>query len=518
MSQQQWNGSTLLSPLQHFAALPETARQQLLSSLSEDELAALAYQWRDWQARPNQQVPDGDWRFWFVMAGRGFGKTRVGAETTREWVKTYEFVNIIGATADDARDIMIEGESGIMSVCPPWERPTYLPSKRQLSWPNGAKSLIFTADEPERLRGKQHMRLWADEVAAWRYPESWTQAMLGLRLGDDPRAVVTSTPKPTELVRRLVDNEHTLLTRGTTYDNLANLAEAFADEIITELEGTRLGRQELLGELLEDEGLAYPYNELLHVIRPFSVPPSFERFEHMDFGTSDSSATAWYVQAVDYDGNLIVLDGFYQPGLPSETAPQILALRESSWEARNERGVRTPNYCFADPAIFNPGQTTNRWGQPAVVADEFRDAGLPVLKANNDRRAGYIRIATLLRADDQHRFPAWHARAGEVGSPRLFIFDVPGTLELREVLRWAPLEESETGPYHGPYPGEAVAVKWEGRKGHAHASLRYGVMSRPSPSSEPVSVSPDPRRAFLDELNDRDQQRAGRFSRRRYVA
>lgn len=435
------------------------------------------------------------------MAGRGFGKTRIGAETTREWVKSYEFVNIIGATADDARDIMIEGESGILAVCPAWERPEYKPSKRQLEWPNGAKSLIFTADEPERLRGKQHMRIWADEVAAWRYPESWTQAMLGLRLGDDPRAVVTSTPKPTELVRALVGNAHTLVTRGSTYDNLSNLASAFADEIITEYEGTRLGRQELLGELLDDEGLAYPYNERLHVIAPFAVPASFERFEHMDFGTSDSSATAWYLQAVDYDGNLLVLDGFYEPGLPSETAPKILKLRHESWEIRDERGQPVDNACYADPAIFNPGQTTNKWGAPAVVADEFTDAGIRLHRANNDRRAGYVRIATLLRADPNHRFPAWHERAGEPGSPRLFIFDVPGTLELRDAVKWAPLEESDTGPYHGPYPGEAVAVKWEGRKGHAHASLRYGVMSRPSPSDfkhpEPDWTDEAARRAHL---------------------
>src|SRR5689334_4939344 len=112
MSQRPSSGSTLLSPLQQFALLPDDQRESFLRSLSDDEKAALAYQWRDWIARPNQTLPPGDWRFWFVMAGRGFGKTRVGAEATREWVKTFEFVNIIGATADDARDIMIEGESG----------------------------------------------------------------------------------------------------------------------------------------------------------------------------------------------------------------------------------------------------------------------------------------------------------------------------------------------------------------------------------------------------------------------
>ena len=125
---------------------------------------ALKYRW-DVNAREKQRLPTIDFFIWCILAGRGFGKTRTGAETVREWIKTNAYVNLIGATADDARDIMIEGESGILSVCPKIERPDYLASKRQLKWPNGAISLIFTADEPERLRGKQHYKIWADEVA-----------------------------------------------------------------------------------------------------------------------------------------------------------------------------------------------------------------------------------------------------------------------------------------------------------------------------------------------------------------
>jgi predicted phage terminase large subunit-like protein len=187
-----------------------------------------------------------------VLAGRGYGKTRVGAETVRMWARDYSLVNLIGATTDDVRDIMIEGESGILSVCPDHERPTYLPSKRRLEWPNGAKSLLFTADEPERLRGKQHMKLWGDELAAWRYEESWDQAQFGLRLGNNPQAVVTTTPKPTKLVRELVKDPKSYVTRGTSYENRPNLAPAFYSKIISKYEGTRLGRQELNAELLED--------------------------------------------------------------------------------------------------------------------------------------------------------------------------------------------------------------------------------------------------------------------------
>jgi phage terminase large subunit-like protein len=209
----------------------------------------------DWSAlaRENQRLPAGDWVTWLILAGRGFGKTRTGAETVRQWVSEGEqYVNLIGATADDARDIMIQGESGILACCPRDERPIYKKSERCLLWPNGAKSLIFTADEPERLRGKQHGKLWADELGAWRYPESWDQALFGLRLGKRPQAVVTTTPRPTPIIRLLVSESTTHVTRGSTHDNKANLAPTFFSQIIAKYENTRLGRQELYAEILDD--------------------------------------------------------------------------------------------------------------------------------------------------------------------------------------------------------------------------------------------------------------------------
>lgn len=197
-------------------------------------------------------LPQGAWAYWLILAGRGFGKTRTGAETVREWVKSNRFVNLIGATADDARDIMVQGESGILACCPRWERPEYKPSQRALHWPNGAKSLIFTADEPERLRGKQHEKLWCDELAAWRYSDAWDQAKFGLRLGANPQAVVTTTPRPTAMVKALIADAATVTTRGKTADNRANLAPAFFDAILKRYEGTRIGRQEIAGEILDD--------------------------------------------------------------------------------------------------------------------------------------------------------------------------------------------------------------------------------------------------------------------------
>lgn len=233
------------------ATLPPSILAEL-NKLSDRDAHLLLYDWSIWGRTAQQAPTHRPWTFWLILAGRGWGKTRTGAEWVRDQVKVSQFVNLIGATADDARDIMIEGESGILAICPKDERPQYKKSERKLVWPNGATSLIFTADEPERLRGKQHEKIWADEVAAWRYPESWTQAKLGLRLGNNPQACLTTTPRPTKLVKEIAADPATVVTRGTTYDNRANLAESFFSQIIKTYEGTRLGRQELNAEILDD--------------------------------------------------------------------------------------------------------------------------------------------------------------------------------------------------------------------------------------------------------------------------
>lgn len=235
------------------AALGEQERAAVIASMPPADAEALTYSWEDWR-RPNQTEPSGDWTYWLILAGRGFGKTRMGAEWVRARVKAgYHRVNLLGATADDARDIMIEGESGILAVCPPAERPIYRKTLRRLDWPNGASSLVFTADEPDRLRGKQHDALWCDELAAWRkLKEAWTQAKLGLRLGPRPQAIITTTPKPRKVLKAIAEDPDTAVTTGTTYDNRANLAPAFFDSVIREYEGTSVGRQELLGHMLSE--------------------------------------------------------------------------------------------------------------------------------------------------------------------------------------------------------------------------------------------------------------------------
>lgn len=224
----------------------------MLTSLTEKDKAALGSYWPI-KARPKQRAPEGDWSVCMWMTGRGWGKTRCGSEWVRQQVASgKKRIALVAPTAADARDVMVEGESGILACSPSWNKPTYEPSKRRLTWDNGAIATTYSADEPERLRGPQHDAAWCDELASWRYPEAWDMLMFGLRLGENPQCVVTTTPKPKKIIRQLVNDPKCVVIRGSTYENRSNLAEAFFDQIVRAYEGTTLGQQELHGELLEE--------------------------------------------------------------------------------------------------------------------------------------------------------------------------------------------------------------------------------------------------------------------------
>lgn len=233
------------------------ARSEFLSQLSAEDQLYLEYLWPFW-ARPKQLAPPGNWRTWLCLAGRGFGKTRTGVEWVRSQIESGNCrrMALVARTAADVRDVIVEGESGILAISPPWFKPEYQPSKRRLVWPNGAIAHTYSSDKPEQLRGPQHDGALADELASWRYPEAWDMLQLGLRLGRDPRAVVATTPRPTPLIRKLMERPTTVITHGTTYENRSNLAPPFFEEIINQYHGTRLGQQELLAKLLTDNPLA----------------------------------------------------------------------------------------------------------------------------------------------------------------------------------------------------------------------------------------------------------------------
>jgi phage terminase large subunit-like protein len=307
------------------ASLPPAQRSRLLRRLTPDEIDALNYDWKFW-ARPNQLAPSGDWRTWLLLAGRGFGKTRTGAEEVRNRIAAgYRRIALVAPTAADVRDVMVEGESGILAISPQNNRPRYIASNRRLTWPNGAIATTYSAEEPERLRGPQHDFAWCDELAAWRYPEAWDMLMFGLRLGRDPRVVVTTTPKPIKLIRELLADQTTAITRGSTFDNRANLAPAFLSQIITKYQGTRLGRQELDAEILDDTPGALWRIGLIDDLR-------VKRGDHPDFtrivvaidpaasAGEDSDETGIVVAAKGTDGHGYVLHDGSGRMMPTEWA------------------------------------------------------------------------------------------------------------------------------------------------------------------------------------------------------
>lgn len=205
-------------------------------------------------ARKDQRPPtDPDWLVWLLLSGRGSGKTRAGTEYVHRAVRKVSRIALIAPTGADARDVMLEGESGILTIAPPGFRPVYEPSKRRLTWPNGAVGTVFSAEEPDRLRGPEHYMAWCDEAAF--YPlvqEVWDNMLFGLRLGPRPRVIVTTTPKPRPWLKELIKDKATRISRASTYDNLENLSPVFAQKVIAKYEGTRLGRQELYAEILDD--------------------------------------------------------------------------------------------------------------------------------------------------------------------------------------------------------------------------------------------------------------------------
>lgn len=287
-------------------------------------LRSAFYDWSIW-ARPAQLAPPGDWRIWLILAGRGFGKTRSGAEWVRQQVDqgTAGRIALVGATAADVRDTMVEGESGLLRVFPDEQRPRYEPSKRRITFHNGAIATTYSADEPDRLRGPNHDLAWADEVAAWRYAESWDQLMFGLRIGERPRAVATTTPKPTRLIRNLVERHDTAVTRGSTYDNAQNLSPAFLDEMRTRYEGTRLGRQELDAELLLDADGALWNRDMLDDARTTTVPTLTRIVVAIDpaiTANAGSDETGIVVAGVGVDGHGYVLEDRTVKGTPAEWA------------------------------------------------------------------------------------------------------------------------------------------------------------------------------------------------------
>ncbi len=295
---------------------------------------ALENSWRS-KALPHQIEPEGDWwTIWALIAGRGAGKTRAGAEWVLEQIAAgRKRLALIAPTAADARDVMVEGESGILACAPEWNRPVYEPSKRRLTWPNGAMATTYSAEESQRLRGPQHDAAWADELAAWSDAQAtWDMLNFGLRLGTRPRIMVTTTPKPTKLLRDIIARQgrDVAITRAGTRDNAANLAPSFLATVEAQYAGTRLGRQELDGELLTDTPGALWSLDMIEAarIRRDEIPDMRRIVVAIDpavTSNADSDETGLIVAGVGVDGKGYVLEDRSGRYSPTEWAREAVA-------------------------------------------------------------------------------------------------------------------------------------------------------------------------------------------------
>ncbi len=270
----------------------------------------------DWTlfARDNQLEPPGKWNTWLLLGGRGFGKTRTAAEWVRSLAERGldRRIALLGRTSSDVRDVMIEGESGLLSISPPWFKPVYEPSKRRLTWPNGVIATTFSADEPDMLRGPQFHAAWCDELAAFKNVAAWDNLRFGLRLGRRPRVVVSTTPRPTDEIRALVKDPTTHVTRGSTYENKRNLAPDFLSRILAKYEGTRLGDQEIHAMVLDDTEGALWTQALVDASRADKAPEEFKRIvvavDPAVTSKATSDETGIVTVGLDWEGRAWVLD------------------------------------------------------------------------------------------------------------------------------------------------------------------------------------------------------------------
>ena len=322
-------------------ALPDAEVAEILKQLGPQQSEELRYNWEFW-ARPEQLEPTGDWNAWLALAGRGWGKTRAGAEWVRHRIKKGDkIVHCVAPTKGDVRRVMVEGDSGLLNVCwkgdktyrgKPIGFPVWSPTNNTLTWENGSKAVFFSAEDPERLRGPQAYSAWTDELCAWRNAqETWDMMMFGLRLGRKPQVFITTTPKTTKLLRNIIDDEKTVVSKGSTYDNSANLADTFLDAVRKTYEGTRLGRQELYAEILDEASGALWNRTLLHKceIDRDEVPPLSRIVVAVDpavTNKTDSDMTGIIVAGIDQEGTAYVIEDHTDRYSPKEWAAKAIQL------------------------------------------------------------------------------------------------------------------------------------------------------------------------------------------------
>ncbi len=321
-----------------------SARERLSAILDQGERNEFNYHW-NLMARPSQLAPTGDWRVWMIMAGRGFGKTRSGTEWVRQIAEDNPNARIalVAASLAEARSIMVEGESGIIACSPPDRIPVFEPSLKRLRFPNGAIANLYSAGEPEGLRGPEHSHAWCDEIGKWplsaqRATRCWDNLLMGLRVGSDPRIVATTTPRTVPLVERLLGQEadgSVAVTRGSTYENVGNLPVRFFEAVTQEFQGTQLGRQEIAGEFLRDvEGALWSRSTLEAVREARTMSDKRRVVVAVDPPVSShGDECGIVVAALDADGvGHVLADCSVAQAAPAAWAKAVSAAAEE-WEA-----------------------------------------------------------------------------------------------------------------------------------------------------------------------------------------
>lgn len=442
-------------------------------------------EWRK-LARPEQLPPPGEWLTWAYIAGRGAGKTRSAAELTHEWATAAKVrIALVGRTPADVRDIMIEGESGLLAVARD-NRPVYQPTKRRMTWPNGSIATTYSAEVPAQLRGPQHHFAWADEAAAWTdapkgdvVDTAWNNLMLGLRLGQRPQCVVTTTPKPNKLIKALLARPSTVVTKGTTYDNLANLAPSFREKVLAAYEGTRIGRQELLGEILEDVEGALWTIALIDATRvPESAVPELQRvvvaIDPSGGEGPDSDEQGIIVAGLGVDGEVYVL------------ADRSCKLSPHGWASR---AIAAYHEFSADKIIAE----RNFGGDmvEATILTEWSSAPVKVITASRGKvqraepvAAAYEKrrvhhVGPLSKLEDQ--MTTWTPADG--ASP-----------DRMDALVWAVTELTDNF-------GAAAWIAWAKRKAEEAAGTAVAV-------AEPVAAVPEPQPQVTKPVTFTRQQQA----------
>ncbi|MBV1705866.1 MAG: terminase family protein [Hyphomicrobiales bacterium] len=396
--------------------------EALVAGLSLAELESLAHDWclagRADQLPPAGATDGAPWTTWLVMGGRGAGKTRTGAEWVRGLAlalpgfaeKPPRRIALIGETYEEVRNVMIEGVSGLLSVHRRHERPTWEPSRRLLTWKNGTIAQVFSAEQPDSLRGPQFEAAWCDELAKWRQSEAtWDMLQFGLRLGRFPRQLVTTTPRPTALVKRLLKDPRTAVTRAATAANAAHLAPGFLDAVQARYGGTRLGRQEIDGEIIEDVAGALWTRDMIEAARLAEAPSCRKIVVAVDPPASSgrrADACGIIAAGMTADGMVIVL-----------ADASLKEVRPAQWAAA---AVALYHRYEADALVAE----VNQGGEMVAAVIGKADASVPV-RSVRATRGKYLRAAPVAQLYEQGRVR--HAGAFPALEDEMCAFTADGT-------------------------------------------------------------------------------------------